>query len=1165
MQSIAICKGVYHSTAKHGCIKLFTGKLALNMKLTTILLFMLCMQASGRVHAQVISLSVKDAPLEEVFRQLQHQTGYNFVYNNTVIKDARKVTLEVRNAQLADVLDRCFTNQPLTYSILEKTVIIRRKAAPLLTITNEPPGDYKGRVVNEKGEPVKGATVSIRGSEKVTLTDDNGEFELKNVTEGAIIVISNIGYRPVEINAGKETNLAVRMKILEIQTEEVTIESYATGYQQVAKERATGSFYKVNNGLVNRTVAPDIISRIQNITSGLQLYNGQLSVRGRSTLFANQNPLIVVDNFPYDGRIENINPNDIESITILKDAAAASIWGALAGNGVIVVTTKKGRYRQPFKVNAIATATIGAKPDLYYNPAFLNSSDFIDVESFLFDKGFFNAALNNTTSYPAVSPVVEILARKRAGTISATEAAAQINQLRGLDIRDDMTNHQYRRSTARQYNVNLSGGADKANYYFSAGYDDNDAHLVGNSNNRISLNLVNNFKPIEKVELNVGINYIQSKAINNGIRNIGSVGKSNPYPYAQIADENGNALPVIQNIRNSYVQSAPAKGLLDWNYYPLLERSLINNSTKGAETRLTTGIKYHIIKGLTAEATYQYLRASDVNEVKYHESSFHVRNLVNRYSTFLSNGAVRRNLPFGAIYNINSINLISQSGRGQLTYNKQISRHSITAIGGVEVRENKASGNRNGFYGYDANSGTYALVNYDTLYRTLPSGSARIPFHGLITGTINRFRSYYVNASYTYYNRYTFSGSGRIDQSNFFGYKSNQRSVPLWSVGAKWDINKESFYQVNPLPQLVLRLTYGFNGNLDKASSPLTLARYTNNDFYSGAFYGTISAPGNPELTWEKTGMVNLGIDFGLRGNVLTGSLEYYHKNGKGLIGDAPIDPTTGFTSVKGNFSSMKAWGMDITLLSKNIRTTEFSWSSNLLLSYARNKVTNYTGTNASLEILEGRPISSTYALPWAGLDPATGDPRGYLADTISKSYAALNSLQLKDRKYIGSAVPTVFGNLLNRFEYKNISLSINISYRLGYYFRRPSISYNLLYGSYIGHTDYLLRWQQPGDEAHTHVPSMPYPANIARDNFYGNSEVLIEKADNIRIEDIRAGYDFTKSQWKKMPMQNLQVFALINNVGLLWKANKHGIDPNYVNAGYLPPVSYSIGLKAAF
>lgn len=1165
MQSIAICKAVVHVLQKQNSARLFTRKLALTMKLTTILLFMLCIQVNGGLYAQVVNLSVKNAPLEEVFRQLQHQTGYNFVFNNTVIKEARKITLEIKNAQLTFVLDRCLTNQNLTYTILEKTVVIRRKNAPPPTIINESSTDYKGRVVNEKGEPVKGATVSIRGSDKVTLTDDNGEFVLKNVAEGATIVISSIGYRPVQINAGKETNLAVRMKILEIQSEEVRVVSYATGYQQVAKERATGSFYKVSNELVNRTTAPDIISRLQNVTSGLQLYRGQLSVRGRSTLFANQNPLIVVDNFPYDGRLENLNPNDIESITVLKDAAAASIWGALAGNGVIVVTTKSGRYKQSLKVNAVASTTIGNKPNLFYNPAFLNSSDFIDVENFLFDKGYYNSALNNTTSFPALSPVVEILARKRAGTISPGEADAQIDALRGLDIRDDMTNYLYRRSMARQYNVNLSGGADKANYYFSVGYDDNDANVAGNHNNRISLNSVNNFKPIDRLELNVGINYIQTNVTSNGITNIGSVGKANPLPYAQLADAEGNPLPVIQGYRDNFIQSAESKGLLNWNYYPLVERSLINNSTKVNDIRLSTGFKYRLIKGLSVEGSYQHLRSSGVNEVLYNENSYFVRNLVNRYSTLLSNGTAKRNLPLGAIYNTNNTLLTSQSGRGQLNYNRHFRWHSVAAIAGVEVRENKTNRNENGFYGFDRNTGTYALVNYDSLYRTLPNGSARIPFSGRVGGTLNRFRSYYTNFSYTYLGRYTFTGSGRIDQSNFFGYKANQRSVPLWSIGGKWDVSKEVFYKSNAVPQLALRLTYGFNGNLDKTTSPLTLSRYATNAQYSGAFYGTIATPGNLELTWEKIGVTNLGIDFALKNNKLNGSIEYYHKNGKDLIGDAPLDPTTGISSVKGNFSGMKAWGMDVVLNSNNIDNKSFRWSSSLLFSWARNKVTNYTGTNASLEILEGKPVAGIFVLPWAGLDPATGDPRGYLADTITNNYAALNALQLKDRKYIGSAVPTVFGNLLNNFEYKNISLSVNISYRLGYYFRRSSINYGLLFSSYIGHEDYSQRWQQPGDEVNTNVPSMLYPTNTARDNFYSNTEVLLEKGGNIRIEDIRAGYEIRKEQFKKLPLQSLQLFALVSNVGTIWTANKRGIDPNYVNAGYLPPINWSVGLRAGF
>lgn len=1136
------------------------------MKLTAIFLCMACMHVAAKGLSQGITLQVKDAPLEKVFLSIQQQSGYSFVYNNVLIKGARKVTISIANTTLSDALEQCFKNQTLSYTIIKNTIVVTQKAdriqtesVPVLFVL-----DIKGTVLNELEEPIVGATITINGRDKSTITNQKGEFFIRDVSKGDILLVTSVSYKPVELKLTEKQYWEIRMEKLVVENDDVVLKSgYSTGYQVVARERATGSFYRVGEDVINRTVSSDIISRLSNVTSGFQVYRNQLSVRGRSTLFANQEPLIIVDNFPYDGRIENLNPNDIETITVLKDAAAASIWGALSGNGVIVITTKTGKYKQPLKINLVASTTIGNKPDLFYNPAFLNSNDFIDVEAFLFDKGYYNAALGNTTTFPAVSPVVGILAARRAGNISNEEANAQINALRGLDVRNELSRYFYRKSQVQQYALNVSGGSEKSSYFMSVGFDNNTAHQVANNNSRFTVNTNISVRPVKRLEITGGVNIVQSKGNNNNIAgSIGATGKSSLYPYARLADANGVPLPLIQGLSAAYIQPAESKGLLNWDYYPLHELDLQENTTKRYDTRLNGSVKYTIMKGLSVEGRYQYLKSISNNETLYSEDSYFVRNQVNRFTVLLPGGVVKRNFPYGDIYNTNNNDLASHGGRGQVVYDNRIGKHRISTIGGIEIRQITTSGIKNGFYGYDNNTGTYSIVNFDTLYRTLPNGSGRIPNNGDISGTLNRFRSYFGNMAYTYNDRYTVSASGRIDQSNFFGYKTNQRSVPLWSAGVKWNINKESFYNVSYLPELSLRATYGFNGNLDKSASPLTLAQYARNDVLTGARYGTISSPGNPELTWEKIGMLNIGIDFATINNRFTGSIEYYTKKGRNMIGDAPLDPTTGFSAVTGNFSNMKAKGVDVVLNTVNINKV-INWSTTFLFNFTSNKVTNYTGTNASTRILEGRPVASLFVYRWAGLDAETGDPLGYLADTISNNYAAITALELKDRLYIGSLVPVFFGSILNTFTYKGFSLSVNLSYSAGHYFTRQSINYSSLFSNWIGHEDFSTRWQQKGDERKTSIPSMTYPANTRRDQFYSQSEVLVAKGNQIRIEDIRMNFSLNKRNWKKNPFEYIQLFTLVSNVGLLWNANKKGVDPNFVNAGFLPPLSLSIGFNA--
>src|SRR5690606_14880483 len=274
----------------------------------------------------------------------------------------------------------------------------------------------------------------------------------------------------------------------------------STGYQRIPKERATGSFVHIDKKLLNRKVGTNVLDRLDGITSGL-IFNSSstsdelISIRGRSTLLGREAamPLIVVDNFPYEGNIENINPNNIESITVLKDAAAASIWGARSGNGVIVITTKQGRRNSPLSIEFNANTTIGQKPDLLSLRTALTASDYIDVETELFRKGYYDSDLSNTNSWPAITPVVELLDRHRKGEVDSSALSAYLTGLRQLDVRNDYLAHVYRKSIKQQYALGIRGGTPRNAYSFSLGYDNNDDFIFRNGYKRITLNANNTY------------------------------------------------------------------------------------------------------------------------------------------------------------------------------------------------------------------------------------------------------------------------------------------------------------------------------------------------------------------------------------------------------------------------------------------------------------------------------------------------------------------------------------------------------------------------------------------------------------------------------------------------------------------------------------------------
>ena len=1160
-------------------------KLLTAMRLTILLLVTGCLQAWAG-GAQTISLSLKNAPVEQAFRAIEKQTDYRFVYTKEDIAKANHVNLQVNNGSLADVLNLCFKDQPITYILNEKYIVVKNKLEKDQNVRQaheDPPIDIKGKVLDETNNPIEGVTVSVKGTKKSTLTDANGDFFLHDVDANSILVFNSVNMEALEYGVKGATGFVMHLKAKITALGDVTVTPINTGYQVFKPNEITGSVTVITKQQLDGRIAPDIISKLEGITNGLAFNkdpktgNNKLRIRGESTIFANANPLIVIDNFPYDGDINNINPNDVESITVLKDAAAASIWGVQAGNGVIVITTRKGKVNQPMRLEANTNITISGKPDLFYSPQ-LSPSSYINFESFLFNKGYYSAALSDPGK-KAVSPIVEILNRRKLGQISANDSAMQIDRLRGNDLRYDMLKYIYRKPIYQQHQVNFSGGNARMNYYFSTGFDNDISSIIGKSSSRFTINSSSTFTPLKFIEFKIGYIYTENSSTNNGITVIPGI-----YPYMKLVDENGNENSIPQH-REIFEDTIASHNFLNWKYYPLQERYLSNSKSTSNDTRLVAGLKLTILTGLSFEFSYQYEHSAQKGKNITSPQSYFIRD---RYNSFaiLNNGNF-----IGSNYNSQQLNrgqlnssdydLIGHYGRASLNYIKNIrNKHSITGMAGFEVRQVSTESNSTRLYGYDDATGSFVVPNLFSSYSVYPSmNSASIdaPGSGLSsTGTLNRFRSCFGDIGYTYNSRYTLWGSGRLDGSNYFGVNTNQKTVPLWSTGFKWDISKEAFYKFSGIPNLSLRLTYGFNGNLNREIAAITTVQYLNGAIYTGLPYAVINNIPNPELRWERTAHLNFGFDFSSKNDRVSGSIEYFKKRGSDLIGDAPVDPTTGISQIKGNFSAMDSKGIDFRIGIKNI-SDRFRWNVVFNLSYAAENVTRYDVSPAALSYLNaysliiplvGKPLYSLYSYRWAGLDPLTGDPRVYLNDTLNKDYTSttINNIKINNLIYNGRYNPPITGSVFAGLSWKNFNVNLNFSYKLGYYFRRSSINYtSLSNGWQNGHQDYDLRWQKPGDEIVTNVPSLSYPFSSTRDDFYNNSDVLIEKGDHIRLQFINVSYDFDKLLFKRLSIKSIRVFLYANNIGIVWRANEKDIDPDYPYLSFPPSRTFSLGMKVLF
>lgn len=1035
----------------------------------------------------------------------------------------------------------------------------------------------KGKILDERGMPIPGATITVKGGQTHAIANSNGQFTLHRLFAPSVILITCIGYKNQEITVTKNSDLG--NIILTPDHHQLTeVEVVSTGFQHLPRERATGSFTQINNSLLNRGQSTDILSRLNGVTSGLsftaagnkQFGQSNIEIRGRATLFSNPDPLIIIDNFPYDGDLNNINPNDVESITILKDAAAASAWGSRSGNGVIVITTKKGALNAAPTVSITSSFNIGSKPDLYQLPQ-LSSSEYLEVEQFLFRKGAYNATINN--GYAALSPAVEIFLAARNKTISKADSIAQIEALKGYDAREQLLKYYYRPSLNQQYQASIAGGSATQKYFVSAGYDKNTNHIKNNSYNRITLNASNTYYFLKnRLELFSNIIYT------------GSLSKSAPdivmsYPYDQLADADGTPLIKAKTLRPSYASTAGNGKLLNWIYKPLeeLDKGYSTTSSNLTDYRINLSLSYNILKGLKAALLYSYERGISETNTLNELESFYTRDLINTYTQINSiTQDLDYAIPYGGILNTSMNNIKSHNGRMQVNYDKQWNKHNVNAITGVEIKDLNNFNSRGTLYGYypETASNQNAAVNYTKenpkFYN--PSNSSRISPNSDQLGSTNRFFSYYFNGAYTYDDKYIASISLRKDESNLFGVTSNLKGVPLWSAGLAWRINKESFYHLTWLPELKLRATYGYTGNVNNTISAYLTA--IGGDVFSQykAYSSRIVNPPNPTLRWERNRNINIGIDFGTKSGRINGNIDYWQKRGIDLIGKSPIAPQTGIILFTGNTATTVTKGMDFVLNTINT-IGAIKWSTTLLYNYNNSLVTDYKVTNGSNHDivsagynnpLIGFPYYSIFSYRYGGLD-INGNPQGYLNSNISRDYTGIKTSVNRDELvFSGSATPTSSGSLRNTFIYKSFDFSFNILYKFGYYFRRTSLDNNIyrIGGNNYQLSDYKDRWQKPGDELSTNVPSLIYPLNESRNDLYLYSDVLVEKGDHVRLQDIRIG--FTVSKRASLGFNRLNLFTNVNNIGILWRANKHQIDPDSPNSITISK-TIAFGLKADF
>ena len=1183
-------------------------------KKAVILLFSMIFLFGMELYAQQIKLSFKDTPLKTVLKEITRQSGYSFAYSDAFAQDANtNVTCEiVSEGEIAKVLNTLFAGKGISYKIYGKQIIL---APEEIAIKKQ----VKGVVKDDSGETIPGAAVKNLTTGAVVATDINGEYTI-TASVGDKILISSIGMTEFSAIVGKSDVLNAQLALDIVALEDVVV----TGYQTISKERATGSFNKVSAEHLSQP-SSNIGERLIGAAAGLSATtdaDGNISfqIRGLSTLVAsNKEPLLIVDGFPVEASINTLNPNTIESITVLKDAAAASIWGAKSANGVIVVTTKSGKDAKNnggVQVSFNAMLKYSPKIDYGYYTANASAQEVIDWQIYQYENNNFGrytmvgdgtSSSNIRYNYNSYSNLYVMLNENRLGYVSDSELESYISQLRTKSNKEQIKDYLLENPFTQQYSLNIAQSSDKMTSNFSMMYEGNQQYLKGNDSNKYTFNANMNVKMYKWLDLNINGTFYYNKRSNNGVHFKGP-------EFEEFFNEDGSYTDVIRpydsrNDRTFYTPNIKryfnweAFPYLDWGYNPVQEMRGQDHTTKTLNARIQAGLNFKIAKGINFESKFQYeILNADTKQI-WDESTYKVRSTINMAATSnkTPTGAVTPNLPKGSMMDQNRSYTNAYNWRNQFNLDRTFAeRHQVSFIAGMEISNRVFETVKNPTtYGYDDETlsvgkflgTTFKYKNY------LNSNSTFSNYVNSYTYNQDRYFSAYGNLAYTYDGKYTVSASARTDASNLITDDPKYRYSPFWSVGAKWNVTKEEFMdQADWLDFLAVRFTYGFNGNVDSSTSVQPIIGYnTSQDVLINDYTASISSFGNTSLRWEKTRTIDLGVDFDMFGGKLSGRLDVYHKKGKDLLATINLPGASGAATNKINAAEMTNKGFELEVGTQQ-RFGNVLWNGSLMVAYNKNVIdkmfrTSYTGLelsgqaeadsgkSADVRYREGYDASTLWSYLYAGLvnTGTEANPSYYPAIWQGDQKFLMVSNQTGDwSNYMynsGVSVAPLNMSLSSSFQYANFDFSFMFTGKFGHKFRALSPNYSVS-ANILPNMALKDMLKENGDNAlpfgSKEYTSYPFAEGIGKDmdQVWGRYSRFmhygVESAAHIRLQEIALGYTLPAKAVNKIGIGGLKVYLKGNNLHT-FTFNKYNEDPEHPLGTIRPVAYYTFGVNITF
>ena len=1048
-------------------------------------------------------------------------------------------------------------------------------------------------------QPVIGATIAVMSAQGTvahgTTTDLDGKFKLEVPSGTQNLTCRFMGYTTttIHLQTGKD-DYTVYMENDSKQLNELVV----TGYQAIDRRKLTSAVTTikmsdeiiggVNN--IDQALAGQIAGLSSVTSSGSPGAPVKLRIRGTASLSGTQDPLWGLDGIPLEGTdipsmedlqdidniyqtsIAGINPQDIESITVLKDAAATAIYGARAANGVIVITTKKGKAGKP-QINFSMKLTYNPKTDID-RLNLLNSDEKVDLELGLLQSDY--TYRENKGDVARIIAGYGLTDAYKAGGWNALspEAQADINALRAVNT--DWNDILFRGVFNQEYNVSLSGGSEKATYYSALGYYVEQGNVESVKNDRFNLTLKTDYRINSKLKVGASVFANRRKQRSYLTYNEGF---TNPVYYSRIAnpymrpfDDEGNY------IYDTNVQHRQGDDIVpDFNIFE--ERA--NTSNENTFTSLMSIFDAEFKWNEHFKVTSQFGLQWDENMIEKYagQDSYAMRREKEQHQY---NGTTV--LPEGGSNKITENHSSQWTWKAMAEYQNRFKDiHELELMAGTEIRHNEDKSLYSAVYGYDARTLTSKPIIFPNEEK-----AESVPLH-TETYLENAFVSWFATGSYTLLHRYTLGGSIRFDGSDIFGVAKKYRYLPLYSVSGLWRISDEPFMKnVTVINNLGLRASYGLQGNIDKNTSPYLIGIYDQTTILPGNSEDAIrpsSAP-NPDLRWEKTQSANIGMDLSLWDNIISLSVDYYYRKGTDLIGLRMLPLETGYTSTTVNWAQMENEGVEVALTTRNIHTKDFTWFTNLNFGYNDNTVLRETvAENAIKPSREGYSVGAIFAYKTAGLDDEgyplflTQDGRKVTATEFFKlNNAGASTLSAEEQRnlysYIGSTEPKVSGGFMNTFKYKRVTLGINCIFNFGMYVQTtPTYDPTNYDRGLNSNRDILNRWTP--DHTNTTLPKL-MTENDGRtgeylrykeQNLFRELDIWVKKQNYFRFESIRLGYELPEKWLKPVGIKSASVSLEGRNLWVIASNYHNYLDPETMGNPYAAPIpkSFIFGLNVNF